>query len=215
MRPAIKRKFSDFSSLTKRQKRCIIIDRKLTTIALKVLLLGAEKEKRKTLEFEMKLKKNVTIEDLARFFGETFDFSDWYLADPDPKELSEIDPQIIDLISPERGLNPASGEDAFIGLEYHKSCILLGPEAFLAFMEKKELIPDSWKPNNEEQIVYIRFYGRRLVNDILGEDAVLAVFFYLGQWLTDIQSMGDAVDGSELGAVVMNWRLQMETENES
>ncbi len=160
----------------------------------------------------LKLPEKACIEDLQALFGRSFDFTGWRFDDEDSDGdvgLTELDLEIVDLIDPERGRDRVSGKDVVISLDYHRSSVILGARSFLPLMNHRDEIPFQWQETEaEEEIIWIRFYGNVLMRD--GQQhvgAVLAMFYYLGQWIPDIHDLGDDVDGSEKAAVIMKWRL--------
>lgn len=150
----------------------------------------------------LKIKRKVTIEDFAEFFGKTFDFTGWKFEEMDLEKFTKIENvDDIELLNPARGRGETTGSDALFDLDNRVAVILLGPEEFLAFMEDRESIPISWEDTDGGEIIYVRFY-RRVLTSPSGKRFVPTIFFYAGQFLPDIQCLDDIVDGTEKAAVI-------------
>lgn len=150
----------------------------------------------------LKIRRNVTIEDFAEFFGKTFDFTGWKFEGDDLEKFTEINIiEDIELFNPTRARAETTGAEVLFDLDNHFNGILLGPEEFLALMENRESIPVFWKYEDGGEIIYIRFYRRTLISPS-GKQFVPTIFFYAEQFLPDIQCLDDIVDGTEKAAVI-------------
>lgn len=150
----------------------------------------------------LKIRRNITIEDMQDFFGRTFDFTGWSFDSNDCRisfEMKNFDD--VDILDPARPRAPISGEGVLIDMYDRSGIIMLGPEEFLALMENKNSIPRSWANDEEGEIVYIRFYRRVLVAPDSGR-YVPAIFWYAGQFIPDIHDLNDLIDGTEKAAVI-------------
>jgi len=153
----------------------------------------------------MEVTRNVAIVNMQAFFGSTFNFDGWQFEEADLEKFVEIeDADQIELINPARSRGKTTGEDVLRDLDGRLGVVLLGPEEFLAFMNDRDSIPKRWNNrdgDDEDEIVYIRFYRRILVSPD-GERFVPAIFWYAGQFLPDIHNLDDVVDGTEKAAAI-------------